>query len=119
MDIRNFFGSKGGTKAAPAKSDSNKATGGEKKKKRAVISDSESDEEVEKKPKVETKKATPKKEADKAAKLKEINKSDFFNSKSSTSQPVKRKSDDKERKRWVIIMKFKFLGFVYELGSLD
>ena len=98
MDIRNFFGSKGSSKTAP-KADSSKSAGPVKKKRANVISDSESDEEVEKKPKVEAKRVTPKKEVEKnKSKLKEVNKSDFFNSnsKTSTSQPVKRKSPEKD-----------------------
>ena len=103
MDIRNFFGAKGSSK--PSKTESSKPQTVEKKKKRAnVISDSDSDEDVDKKPKVEaaTKKVTPKKEKDKSSsKLKEINKSDFFatSSKSSKTEPVKRKSPEKESKR--------------------
>ena len=103
MDIRNFFGAKGPGKGAPKPDPaSSKGSGsGDKKKKRAnVISDSDSDEEIEKKPKVEAKKVTPKKEDVKdKAKLKEINKSEFFNTKPSTTKPTKRKSPEKELKR--------------------
>jgi len=49
MDIRNFFGSKGATKASGPKANS-KPKEEEKKKKRAqVLSDSDSEEEVAKK----------------------------------------------------------------------
>ena len=99
MDIRNFFGSKGSSKTAPKADSSSQSAGPVKKKRANVISDSESDEEVEKKPKVEAKRVTPKKEVEKSkSKLKEVNKSDFFNSnsKTSTSQPVKRKSPEKD-----------------------
>ena len=98
MDIRNFFGAKGSSKTA-SKADSSKSSGTEKKKRANVISDSESDEEVEKKPKIDKKKVTPKKESEKSkSKLKEVNKSDFFNSnsKTSTTNPVKRKSPEKD-----------------------
>ena len=104
MDIRNFFGAKGPGKGAPKPDPASIVKGsgtGDKKKKRAnVISDSDSDEEIEKKPKVEAKKVTPKKEDIKdKSKLKEINKSEFFNTKPSTTKPTKRKSPEKELKR--------------------
>ena len=102
MDIRNFFGAKGNLKPkGDTKVEQHKSSGGDKKKKRVnVISDSDSEEEVEKKPKFEAKKVTPKKETDKSkTKLKEVNKSEFFNSKTTTTASVKRKSPEKELKR--------------------
>ena len=103
MDIRNFFGAKGNPKPkGDTKVEQHKSSGGDKKKKRVnVISDSDSEEDVEKKPKVDDKKkVTPKKETDKSkAKLKEVNKSDFFNAKTTTTSSVKRKSPEKELKR--------------------
>ena len=103
MDIRNFFGAKGKPKPkGDTKAEQNKSSsGGEQKKKRVnVISDSDSEEEVEKKPKVEVKKVTSKKEPnDSKAKLKEVNKSEFFNSKATKTSSVKRKSPEKELKR--------------------
>ena len=102
MDIRNFFGAKGSLKPkGDKKGEQHKSPGGDKKKKRVnVISDSDSEEEVEKKAKLEAKKVTPKKDTDKnKTKLKEVNKSEFFNAKTATTSSVKRKSPEKERKR--------------------
>ena len=98
MDIRNFFGSKGVTKASGAKADS-KPKEEEKKKKRAqVLSDSDSEEEVAKKSRVSVKKTSRSKKEVKSPpqpKLKEVNAADFFNSKAVTTNPVKRKSPEK------------------------
>ena len=111
MDIRNFFGPKGGDlKGSGAKTDLKPREEEKKKKKRVqVFSDSDSDEEFVKKPKEEPKK--PKEEPKKAAtskkeeavpsksKLKEVNASDFFNSKPVKTNPVKRKSPEKSVNR--------------------
>ena len=98
MDIRNFFGPKG----ASAKGSSSKADPKpkeERKKKRVqVFSDSDSDEELVKKPKAEPKKATTTRKEGaipSKSKLKEVNATDFFNSKPMKTNPVKRKSPEK------------------------
>jgi len=108
MDIRSFFAPKGGSKP-PVKKDSSESNV-EKKKRANVISDSDSDEDFEKKPKV-SKKASPvpKKQEVKQGlpkpKLKEVNASDFFGSSTSTkvttstTPSVKRKSPEKEKER--------------------
>ena len=87
MDIRSFFAPKGGSKPSVKKDASESCV--EKKKRANVISDSDSDEDFEKKPKV-SKKASPvpKKQEVKQGlpkpKLKEVNASDFFGSSTST-----------------------------------
>ena len=112
MDIRNFFGPKGGDlKGSGAKTDLKPREEEKKKKKRVqVISDSDSDEELVKKPKEEPKKATsPSSKKEEAvppkSKLKEVNASDFFNSKPLKTNPVKRKSPEKSVNRCVNILK--------------
>ena len=102
MDIRNFFGAKGGSgKGSGPKTDLK--TKEEKKKKRVqVFSDSDSDSEVVKKPKEEPKKITNKKKEEAVPpkfKLKEVNAADFFNSKPVKTNPVKRKSPEKSVNR--------------------
>ena len=97
MDIRNFFGSKGVTKASGPKANS-KPKEEEKKKRAQVISDSDSEEEVAKKSRVSVKKTSKSKKEVKSPpqpKLKEVNAADFFNSKAVTTNPVKRKSPEK------------------------
>jgi len=109
MDIRSFFAPKGGSKP-PAKKDSSANSSTDKKKRANVISDSDSDEDFEKKPKiVKQVSPAPKKKPEiktglPKPKLKEVNASDFFGS-SPTSKPtsttpsVKRKSPEKEKER--------------------
>lgn len=109
MDIRNFFGPKGGAKPL-VKKDINEKINVNKKKRANVISDSDSDEDIEKKPKV-PKQASPvlKKSEVKQGlpkpNLKEVNASDFFGSmtstksKTSTTPSIKRKSPECEKDR--------------------
>ena len=109
MDIRNFFGPKGGAKPL-IKKDFNEKINVDKKKRANVISDSDSDEDIEKKPKV-PKQASPvlKKSEVKQGlpkpNLKEVNASDFFGSttstksKTSTTPSIKRKSPECEKDR--------------------
>ena len=104
MDIRNFFGPKGGyLKGSGAKTDLKPREEEKKKKKRVqVFSDSDSDEELVKKPKEEPKKAATSKKEEAVppkSKLKEVNASDFFNSKPVKTNPVKRKSPEKSVNR--------------------
>merc|ERR1719209_1000496 len=109
MDIRSFFAPKGGSKPAVKKDTSENSV--EKKKRANVISDSDSEEDFEKKPKVSKKVSpVPKKQEVKQGlpkpKLKEVNASDFFGSSTtttkaatSTTPSVKRKSPEKEKER--------------------
>ena len=102
MDIRNFFGAKGGSgKGSGPKTDLK--TKEEKKKKRVqVFSDSDSDSDDVKKPKAEPKKASTSKKEEAIppkSKLKEVNAVDFFNSKPMKTNPVKRKSPEKSVNR--------------------
>jgi len=110
MDIRNFFTAKGGSKPTSKSSDQNSTkTKNEKKKRANVISDSESDEDFEKKPKVDHKKQPSPKFPKSSAKttpkpkLKEVNASDFFNSKEAPRTIItpskKRKSPEKISER--------------------
>jgi len=112
MDIRSFFGPKGGSKPPVTKKDSSaKVSNATDKKKRAnVISDSDSEEEFVKQPKVSKKvspspkKAPAPKPSLPKPKLKEVNASDFFgsspsNKPTSTTPSVKRKSPEKELER--------------------
>ena len=112
MDIRSFFGPKGGNaKGSGPKTDPKLREEEKKKKKRVqVFSDSDSDEELVKKPKEQPKKATStsskKEEAvPPKSKLKEVNASDFFNSKPLKTNPVKRKSPEKSVNRCVNFLK--------------
>ena len=109
MDIRSFFAPKGGSKP-PAKKNSSANSSTDKKKRANVISDSDSDEDFEKKPKIvkQVSPAPKKKPEIKAGlpkpKLKEVNASDFFGSSpaskpTSTTPSVKRKSPEKEKER--------------------
>ena len=101
MDIRNFFGAKNGSaKGSGSKTDAKPKE--EKKKKRVqVFSDSDSEDDSVKKPKAEPKKATTgkKEETPQKSKLKEVNAKDFFNSKPMKTNPVKRKSPEKNVNR--------------------
>ena len=101
MDIRNFFGPKaGGAKAKGSSPKSDSKPKDQKKKRAQVFSDSDSEEELVKKPKVNSKKVDPSKKDDKIpSKLKEVNAMDFFNSKAITTNPVKRKSPEKSAAR--------------------
>jgi len=114
MDIRSFFGPKGGSKPPVVKKDttSSKVSNSSDKKKRAnVISDSDSDEDFDKKPKVAkhvsppTKVQVIPKPSIPKPKLKEVNASDFFGSSPAPTKPtvtttsVKRKSPEKEQER--------------------
>ena len=96
MDIRNYFG---GAKGTSPKTDLKPKEDDKKKKKRVqVFSDSDSDEELVKKPKAEPKKATTTRKEGaipSKSKLKEVNATDFFNSKPMKTNPVKRKSPEK------------------------
>ena len=100
MDIRNYFG---GAKGTSPKTDLKPKEDDKKKKKRVqVFSDSDSDSEVVKKPKEEPKKITNKKKEEAVppkSKLKEVNAADFFNSKPVKTNPVKRKSPEKNVNR--------------------
>ena len=100
MDIRNFFGPKAGGKGSASKAAPKPQEETKKKKRVQVLSDSDSEEEV-KKPKVAAKPTKSKGEEKVPAKskLKEVNPSDFFNSKAGTSNPVKRKSSEKDKEK--------------------
>ena len=83
MDIRSFFAPKGGTKSQVK---NNSANNLDNKKRANVISDSDSDDDFEKKSKVIKKVSPTPKKTDKGkdsnSKLKEVNAKDFFGSSS-------------------------------------